>query len=90
MVESYDDERGDVLKTLCAGMIDRKASDFRDPEAVIDAIECFSDGLWLNAIIYPEFFTRDYCVAQMQAFLAAQFPDHFKTPVLAASERCSS
>lgn len=74
MVESYDDERGDVLKALCADLIAGTAGDARDPSAVTDAIECFSDGLWLNAILYPDEFTRDYCAAQMEAFLAAQFP----------------
>ena len=66
MVEGYDDERGDVLKELCADLLDATEGDDRDPSAITDAIECFGDGLWLNAIVYPDDFSRDYCVAQMQ------------------------
>ena len=83
MVEGYDDERGDVLKELCADLLASTGGDGRDPSAITDAIECFSDGLWLNAIVYPGDFSRDYCVAQMQAFLAAQFPRHFEGPAAA-------
>lgn len=80
MVESYDDERGDVIKAICAALMEGHANDDRDPAAITDAIECFSDGLWLNAIVYPDTFTRDYCIGQMRGFLAAQFPRHFNRP----------
>jgi TetR/AcrR family transcriptional repressor of bet genes len=80
MVEGYDDERGDVLIALCRTLVAETEGDTRDPEALTDAIECLSDGLWLNAIVYPDHFTRDYCLAQMHAFLAAQFPAHFGQP----------
>lgn len=80
MVEDYDDERGDVLIALCRDLVAETDGDARDPKALTDAIECFSDGLWLNAIVYPDDFTRDYCLAQMYAFLAAQFPGHFEPP----------
>lgn len=80
MVESYDDERGDVIRTLCTKLIGARGGERPEPDAMVDAIECFGDGLWLNAIVYPEDFTRDYCVAQVEAFLAAHFPDHFKVP----------
>lgn len=78
MVQSYDEERGDVLRALCAEVIGRTGGDTRDPADITEAIECFSDGLWLNAIVYPDEFTRDRCVAQMRSFLAAQFPAHFR------------
>ncbi len=78
MVEGYDDERGDVLIALCKQLVAETDGDARDAEVLTDAIECFSDGLWFNAIVYPEDFTREYCVAQVRAFLAAQFPSHFK------------
>ncbi|MFN3262994.1 MAG: TetR family transcriptional regulator C-terminal domain-containing protein [Pikeienuella sp.] len=80
MVESYDDERGDVLQALCADLTGGAAGDARDPSVVTNAIECFSDGLWLNAIVYPDEFTRDYCVAQLEGFLATQFPGCFAPP----------
>lgn len=77
MVERYDDERGEVIEGLCRELIVQSDGDNRDPSMVVDAIESFGDGLWLNAIIYPDDFTRDYCVAQAEAFLATQFPGHF-------------
>lgn len=89
MVESYDTERGDTLKALCADLIDGISDDDRDPAAITDAIECFSDGLWLNAIVYPDDFTRDYCVAQMRSFLVAQFPGSFKAQGTTGGESSS-
>ena len=85
-VEGYDDERGDVLRAICGEIIDASDDDNRDPSCITDAIECFSDGLWLNAIVYPDEFTRDYCVAQMRSFLATQFPAHFKVPAASCGE----
>lgn len=74
IVESFDDERDDVLEALCENLA--PGADI-DAAATTDAIESFGDGLWLNAILYPEDFTRDYCMAQMATFLRATFPTHF-------------
>lgn len=90
MVERYDDERGSVIRALCTELIETRQGERPDPDAMVDAIECFSDGLWLNAIVYPDDFTRDYCVAQVEAFLAAHFPDHFKVPSLIGKKSCSA
>jgi len=86
MVECYDDERGDVVRGLCAQLLGAASEDGRDPLEITDAIESFGDGLWLNAILYPDEFTRDYCVAQMGSFLAALFPKHFGGAAAAAPE----
>jgi TetR/AcrR family transcriptional regulator, transcriptional repressor of bet genes len=77
MVERYDDERGEVIKAICAKLIATSENKARDPQSILDAIECFGDGLWLNAIVYPDDFTRDYCVSQVEEFLAVQFPNRF-------------
>ncbi len=82
IVESFDDERDDVLEALCKELAAQDAGDDFDPEAITNAIESLGDGLWLNAILYPEVFTRDYCMAQMANYLRAIFPTHFpKSPL---------
>lgn len=82
IVESFDDERTDVLEDLCESL---NAGDPIDVASIAGGIESFSDGLWLNAILYPEKFTRDYCISQMATFLRATFPAHFKKPNLEVS-----
>ncbi len=73
IVESFDDERSDVFEELCEHMVPEGT----DTLALTNSIETFGDGLWLNAILYPEEFTREYCMIQMATYLAAMFPDHF-------------
>ncbi len=90
MVETYDEERGDVLAGLCAALIADTPGDLRDGKALTDAIEAFSDGLWLNAMVYPAYFTRDICIAHMDAFLAALFPKHFKAVPVKLGADCAT
>ena len=78
MVQSYDEERGDVLCNLCGEIIRQTPGDSRKPEVLTDAIESFGDGLWLYAMLYPEVVTGEYAHAQMVNFLAAYFPGHFQ------------
>jgi len=78
IVESYDDERGDIFEELCEILIRDSAV---GAATLTNTIESFGDGLWLNAILYPDEFTRDYCMDQMAVFLHAVFPAHFeRTP----------
>ncbi len=81
IVESFDDERNDVLEALCEKLAPQGAGADFDPVAITDAIECLGDGLWLNALLYPELFKRSYCMAQMASFLVATFPAHFHKPL---------
>jgi TetR/AcrR family transcriptional repressor of bet genes len=85
IVESFDDERTDVLAGLCENLSVDNTGDPIDVASIAGAIESFGDGLWLNAILYPENFTRDYCISQMATFLRATFPAHFKKPSLGVS-----
>lgn len=73
IVEAYDDERAGVFEELCESMLPEGA----DALFVADGIESFGDGLWLNAILYPEDVTREYCLNQMASYLTAVFPDQF-------------
>jgi TetR/AcrR family transcriptional repressor of bet genes len=81
IVDVFDDERTDALEELCENLAPKDADSDFDACAMTDAIESFGDGLWLNALLCPEFFTRDYCIAQMETFLCATFPDHFRKGV---------
>ncbi|MDP5360745.1 MAG: TetR family transcriptional regulator C-terminal domain-containing protein [Paracoccaceae bacterium] len=78
IVESFDDERGDVLAALCESVAP-EGQDF-DAVGMTDMIESLGDGLWLNALLYPETFTREYCMEQMGALLIAEFPKHYGRP----------
>ncbi len=80
IVEAFDDEREDALEALCESLAPEDDADNFDAMATTDAIEAFGDGLWLNAILYPEIYTREHCIAQMASFLCATFPHHFKRP----------
>lgn len=78
IVEAFDDEREEALEALCEVLAPSDQADSFDAMATADAIEAFGDGLWLNAILYPEIYTREHCMAQMASFLCATFPNHFQ------------
>ncbi len=78
IVESFDDERTDVIEAICRELAPSDSDDGFDPVAITNGIECMSDGLWLNAILYPEQFDRAYCMQQMATHLRATFPHHFR------------
>lgn len=80
IVESFDDERADVMEALCESLVAQETDNDLDVAAITNAIESLGDGLWLNAMLYPETFTRAYCLSQMASFLYATFPAHFRKP----------
>ena len=76
IVESFDDERTDALEAICESLAPDTPN--FDAMGVTDAIESLGDGLWLNAMLYPETFTREYCMTRMAEFLTATFPDQYR------------
>jgi TetR/AcrR family transcriptional repressor of bet genes len=85
IVESFDDERADVMEALCESLTAHETDNDLGAAAITNSIESLGDGLWLNAMLYPETFTRDYCLSQMASFLGAIFPAHFGKPQAGSS-----
>jgi len=76
IVGAFDDERTDALEALCEELGPHREG--FDAMGATDALESLGDGLWLNAMLYPETFTREYCMTRMGEFLTATFPDHYQ------------
>ncbi|MEM1079860.1 MAG: TetR family transcriptional regulator C-terminal domain-containing protein [Pseudomonadota bacterium] len=81
MVSSYDNERGHIAKALCAELLQDYPEASMSAEEISDALEFFSDGIWLNAMLYPEYFKEGHAALQMEQMLAAYFPKHFQLPL---------
>lgn len=77
MVEDFDDERTDAIEDLCAQIVQDGGYSDVDPEGLAIALECLSDGLWLNMILYPDWLTPIAAETQVMDFLARNFPKHF-------------
>lgn len=77
MVSGFDDERGDAM----ADLIVRLGQSEDDAARTSDAIECLADGLWLNMMLYPDWYDLDSSRAQIWNLLSLQFPEQFSGPV---------
>ncbi len=81
LVDQIDDERYDLSTQLCSEIIEE--GHYRCPPAAIVArtLEGLYDGLFLNLLMYPGYVKREDARAQVQAYLATVFPQHFEMPV---------
>lgn len=77
MVSRFDDERGDAMTALIIQLGQSEGAAERTSEAA----ECLADGLWLNMMLYPEWYDRESSRAQIWHFLFLHFPDQFSGPV---------
>lgn len=77
MVSKFDDERGDAM----AALIVQLGQSEDDADRTSDAIECLADGLWLNMMLYPDWYDLDSSRAQIWNLLSLQFPKQFSGPV---------
>lgn len=75
MVEPRDDER----LNLTVAIIDTLQTDGtglqRDAMQTALGLEAFYDGLWLNQLLYPDYFKRANCRQRAMEHLAALFPN---------------
>jgi len=76
-VSQFDMERADVAERLCREIIEEGGYRDIDPAEIAKSLECFSDGLWLSLIMYPDWLRPDDANRQVYRFLARTFPDHF-------------
>ena len=80
LIDSIDDERIDVSTDLCAEIEKEGAYQGVPADQVAQTLEGLYDGLWLNILLYPGFFTRDTARAQVHAYLSTVYPQHFEMP----------
>lgn len=76
-IAEFDTERSEVGAELCRRIVEEGGYSGIDPAGVIKTLESLSDGLWLNMMLYPGWFTAASARRQIHAYLAAVFPRTF-------------
>lgn len=80
-IRQFDNERAEVTERFCREIIVEGGYQDLDALEVTKSLESFADGLWLNIMMYPEWLSPTDAKRQINAYLAAIFPNHFhKTP----------
>jgi AcrR family transcriptional regulator len=74
-----DMERQEICSDLCRQIITEGDYFELDAEGVTGTLESLFDGFWLNILMYPAKFSREYAADQTLAYLSTVFPGHFKT-----------
>lgn len=74
---ALDMERLEASIGLSRDLIEKGGYHQVDPDGVGKALEALFDGFWLNILMYPVRFTNDAAKAQIYAYLAGHFPQHF-------------
>ena len=69
-----------ISSALCEDIKRDGTYDQVDAEHIAMTLESMYDGLCLNLLMYPSFFTREKARQQIRAYLALVFPTHFSTP----------
>lgn len=84
-----DADRVAELERLCEDIKKEGGYDHVDPRGFAQSLEAFTDGLWLNILLYPQTFTRQRGRDECFAYLASVFPKHFSAGArqLAYAER---
>ncbi len=83
--ERVDNERIDETEQLCRALVEEGGYRHIDPGMFARSLEAFTDGLWLNMLLYHRKFSRAEAKAECLAFLATTFPKHFQAAVIAST-----
>lgn len=75
-----DEDRISETARLCRQIKEEGDYDDVDPLMFAQSLEAFTDGLWLNILLYPDTFSRQRARDECFAYLASVFPDHFSVP----------
>lgn len=90
-ITEYDMERKQILCDVCTDLAAAEPGDDIDPLAIAEALECFSDGLWLSLILYPEYVSPDAAQGHIRLYLERIFPASFPaTPKGAGPTACEA
>ena len=79
-----DAERLSQTERLCRLLNAEGDYEGIEPAAFARSLEAFTDGLWLNMLLYRQTFSRKDARQECLTFLAATFPKHFSV------SRCSN
>lgn len=77
ITSGIDRERQDVCTALCARIVSEGGYQDVSAEDVALTLEGMFDGFWLNILMYPARFSREYARRQVLAYLGVVFPRHF-------------
>ena len=72
-----DADRISELEHLCEEIKREGGYENVDARMFAQTLEAFTDGLWLNILLYPQTFTRERGRDECFAYLASGFPRHF-------------
>lgn len=72
-----DSDRIAETAQMCRLIKQEGGYDHVDPNMLAQSLEAFTDGLWLNILLYPKSFSRQQARDDCFAYLAAFFPQHF-------------
>ncbi len=72
-----DADRLSELEHLCTEIKSEGGYGDVDARMFAQTLEAFSDGLWLNILLYPQAFSRQRGRDECFAYLSSVFPNHF-------------
>ncbi|NRB36228.1 MAG: TetR family transcriptional regulator C-terminal domain-containing protein [Rhodobacteraceae bacterium] len=81
LLDDIDVERFDLSVHLLQSIIEDGGYKVPPAEKIALTLEGLYDGLCLNILMYPDVFSRKTAEAQIFAYLASLFPNHFDRPV---------
>ena len=77
LIDGIDDERYATSERLIQSIVDTGGYTAAPVDQIASTLEGLYDGLCLNILMYPEFFSRKKAEAQVKLYLATHFPNHF-------------
>lgn len=76
-VSHFDGERNAFVEAACAEIVAEGGYRGVEPKEIALALECFSDGLWLSLMLYPDWQSPPEAKKRITDYLARVFPAHF-------------
>lgn len=78
IADSKDDERHDVIKSICEDIKAGGEYPQIDSEIFATNLESIVDGLWLHLLMSPNKFSPKQAHINCLTFISSSFPNHFK------------
>ncbi|MEM8728950.1 MAG: TetR family transcriptional regulator C-terminal domain-containing protein [Pseudomonadota bacterium] len=77
MVGGFDAQRGQALAAFVSELAASEGRTDVNAEAMSEALESMSDGLWLDMMLYPDWMDPPRAQQRLWEYLSARFPTHF-------------
>lgn len=75
--DEFDQAYDDVVRRLCAAIIEDGGYDDVTAQTAADALTSMSNGLWLSCLISPQTWDRNNAMEAVLSYLRHVFPRHF-------------